>query len=262
MKELSARAYYVGDELKLAEIDKKTELQPVVRKRNFLLYELSPETYAFAYSFGVWVFIGYEQKMEKAYIKKYVRFVSDPQEKNLVEEYAIAIDETAEKESVGFNQVIFKTLDLGRLTLLAEVLAQSVAMDHFDGLVEIMAGRLEKMNHDLSTRGSLPRDTKSVIKLLGTDNLILQRILARLSILDAPDLAWEKEEYEKLYRILRDFFDLDDRFKTIESKLGFIQTNSQFFIELMQSRRSDRLEITILLVIIFETILVLLEIIL
>lgn len=259
MKELQARAYYVGNELKLDEIDKKTDLHPIVRKRDFLLYELAPDTFVVAYSFGVWVFIGYDQKLEKAYIKKYLRFVSDPQEKYLSEEYAVVIDENTEKELAEFNRAVFRKIDPGRLMLLSEVLAQSVAMDYFDGLVEIMAGRLEKMNTDLSSRGSLPSNTKAIIKLLGTDNLILQRILARLSILDAPDLVWENEEYEKPYASLRTIFDLDDRFKAIESKLGFIQSNSQFFIDLIQSRRSDRLEITILLVIIFETFLVLLE---
>lgn len=259
MRELQVRAYYAGNELKLAEIDKKTELQPIVRKRDFLLYELSSETYVFVYSFGVWVFIGYDPKLEKAYIKKYARFISEPQEKLLVEEYAIGIEETLEKESVEFDRVKFRSLELDKIILLAEVLAQTVAMDHFDALSNEMSGRLEKVNIGLSTRGKLLAKAGSIARLIATNNLILQLIISRLSILDAPEVAWEKEEYDHLYKSLRSQFDLDDRFKTIEAKLNFIQNNSVFFLDLLEGRRSERLEVAILIVIVFETLLVFLE---
>ncbi len=259
MKELSARSYYVGNELKIAEIDKKTELQPIIRKRDLLIYELSKDVYALAYSFGVWVFVGYDPKMEKAYIKKFLRYVVDPQEKHLTEEYGIVVDETLEKDSAEFNRVLFRVLDVGRVTLLAEVLAQSVAMDHFENLVEEMSVRLEKMNINLSSRGKLPNNTKAIVKLHGTDNLILQFVLSRLSILDSPDLVWENEEYEKIYGSLRNLFDLRDRFETLQAKLNFTQNNSQFFLELLQDRRSGRMELAILFVIIIETLLVVWE---
>lgn len=259
MKELGARAYYVGNELKIAEIDKKNELQPVVRKRDFLLYELASETYVFAYTFGVWVFIGYDPKLEKAYIKKYARFIADPQEKQLVEEYGITVDDSLEKDSVDYDRVRLRSLDLEKVMLLSEVLAQSVAMDHFDTLVDEMSRRLEKVNSSLSTRGLLLARTKGIAQIIATNNLILQLILSRLSILDAPDVVWEKEEYDRLYGSMRTMFDLDDRFKTIEAKLRFVQSNSEFFLDFLQARRSERLELAILAVIIFETFLVLLE---
>lgn len=260
MKELSARAYYVGNELKIAEIDKKTELQPIVRKRDFLVYELAPETYAFAYTFGVWVFIGYDPKLEKAYIKKYARFVEGPQEKHLIEEYTVALDDALEKESVEFDKIKLKYLDMEKVTLLSEVLAQSVSMDHFDALAAEMGGRLEKVNIGLASRGRLLARSKGVTQLIATNNLIMQLIISRLGVLDAPEVVWEKEEYDRLYTSLRSQFDLDDRFKTIEAKLGFIQNNSEFFLNLLQGRRSARLELAILVVIIFETFLVALEV--
>lgn len=260
MKELSARAYYVGNELKIAEIDKRTELQPIVRKRDFLVYELAGETYAFAYSFGVWVFIGYDPKLEKSYIKKYARFVDGPQEKHLIEEYTVALDDTLEKESVEFDKIKLKSLDMEKVMLLSEVLAQSVAMDHFDALSGEMGGRLEKVNIGLASRGRLLARPKGVTQLIATNNLIMQLIISRLSILDAPEVVWEKEEYDRLYTSLRSQFDLDDRFKTIEAKLSFIQNNSQFFLDLLQGRTAERLELAILVVIVFETFLVLLQI--
>ncbi len=260
MKELSVRAYYVGNELKIAEIDKKTETQPLIRKRDFLVYELAPETYVFAYTFGVWVFIGYDSKLEKAYIKKYNRFIGEPQEKQLIEEYLVALDETIEKESVEFDKIKLRTLEMEKILLLAEVLAQSVAMDYFDSLSDEMGSRLEKVNVGLAGKGRLLAKPKEIARLIASNNRILQLIISRLSILDAPEVVWEKEEYDRLYTSLRSQFDLDDRFKTIEAKLGFIQNNSEFFLGLLQGRRSERLEITILIVIIFETLLVLLEV--
>lgn len=259
MKELSARAYFVGNGLKIAEIDKKTDLQPLLRKRDLLVYELAPETYVFAYAFGVWVFIGYDAKLEKTYIKKYARFIDEPQEKQLIEEYLIVVDDTLEKESVEFDRVRLRSLELEKVMLLSEVLAQSAAMDHFDNLSQEMSNRLEKINTNLSTRGLILASTKGVAQLIATNNLILQLIISRLSILDAPEVVWEKEEYDRLYTSLRSQFDLDDRFKTIEAKLNFIQTNSQFLLDLLQSRRTERLELAILAVIVFETFLVLLE---
>ena len=52
---------------------------------------------------------------------------------------------------------------------------------------------------------------------------------------------------------------MEPRFKTLDMKLNLIQDNLKYFLEILQYRKSDTLEITIVLLIAIEIILSLYE---
>lgn len=58
---------------------------------------------------------------------------------------------------------------------------------------------------------------------------------------------------------MRSEFEIDSRFENIEFKLNLIQQNAKFFLEMLNDKKSNSLEWTIIVLILFECILMIME---
>lgn len=247
-------AIYAARGIKLAEAEKKMEQTPASRKRNLLVYELGKEQLMFIYSFGAVVFANVDLKNAYKTLRKIHKALVEPLEDDLMEEYAWTTDGVTTEE-VGFDVLKLKEVNPDKLMLAAYVLAQSVAIDHFDNLAETIVSTFEKLNSELEHKGSLRTSTKKILKSVGMGNAILQSTITRLSLLDKPDIVWEHAELENLYQNMRAMFELDDRFKNIEYKIQYIQNSSEIFLSLLRDRRSQALELIVIFLIALEILL-------
>ena len=218
------RAYYVSRGLDLAKIEKKilkeNVWKPLRKTRLYSIYEIEENRFLHLYFFGVLVFINFEDRIEKKIIKSLAKFfIKTLKEEEIeIEEYSILEDETIEKDLVEFEQVKVKKLDLDRQEIIASILAQSIAIDYFEKLTNGIALRFDEINVNLEKNGSLRIGSRQVLKLIGSNNAILNFILSKLSLLDKPDILWEKGELESLFQNLRLMFELDNRFRNLEIK--------------------------------------------
>lgn len=55
-------------------------------------------------------------------------------------------------------------------------------------------------------------------------------------------MAWKFVKYEKIHYGMKEEFEIDSRFEQIEFKLNLIQQNAKFFLEVLQSQKSNSLE--------------------
>ncbi len=244
-------AIYAARGIKLAEAEKRMEQTPASRKRNLLVYELGKDQMVFIYSFGSVVFANVDLKNAYKLLRKIHKALTEPLEDDLMEEYAWTDKEVATDE-VGFDVLKLKEASPDKLLLAAYVLAQSVAIDHFDNLAETIVATFEKLNAELEHKGSLRTGTRKILKSVGIGNSILQSTITRLSLLDKPDIVWEHADLENLYQNMRAMFELDDRFKNIEYKIQYIQNSSEIFLSLLRDRRAQALELTIIFLIAIE----------
>jgi uncharacterized Rmd1/YagE family protein len=58
---------------------------------------------------------------------------------------------------------------------------------------------------------------------------------------------------------MRSEFEIESRFENIEFKLNLIQQNAKFFLEMLNDKKSNSLEWTIIVLILFECILMIME---
>ncbi|PIR90247.1 hypothetical protein COS93_00665 [bacterium (Candidatus Gribaldobacteria) CG07_land_8_20_14_0_80_33_18] len=257
-------AYYLARGINLNKIEKKRggiwRLQ--TKTRTCLVFEVEPERPIFLYFFGVVIFINLEKKTERKIIKSIEKFLINPVPENEIpsEEYKVVEDENLIKDTVEFEQVKIKKFDLNRREIIANILAQSVAIDYFENLIDQISLKFEEINSVLEKRGNLKIKGRQVIKLIGFNNTILSFILSKLSLLDKPDILWEREDLESLFKNLRSMFELDDRFKNLEIKINFIQENSKLMLQTLNNRRAEMLELTIIVLILIEVILFIYEI--
>ena len=56
-------------------------------------------------------------------------------------------------------------------------------------------------------------------------------------------------QYGRIWEFLRAELEMEPRFKTLDMKLNLIQDNLKYFLEILQARKSDSLEWTIIILI-------------
>ncbi len=79
-------------------------------------------------------------------------------------------------------------------------------------------------------------------------------------MVDKPDLLWEHPGLERFYERLVDEFELRERHVALERKLEMVSRTAQTVLELLQARRSFRLEWYVALLILLEIIISLVQI--
>lgn len=249
---------YTAHKIRLDEAEKLAEEYILIaKKRNLLQYEIATNQHLFIYSFGVFVFVGIDSRFYKKIIKKFHGALTEPTHREITEDYTI--EDVAEKDSVESAAVKLKVFSLERISLIAEVLAQSAAIEYFDLKTDEIVGNFEKINLDLERRGHLHIKSREVIRIVGTGNSILQSMISRLSLLDQPDIIWDNAELENLYKTMRSFYELDNRFKNIQFKIEYIKTTSETLLSLLQHRRSVGLEVIVIVLIAIEIVIFLPE---
>jgi uncharacterized Rmd1/YagE family protein len=84
-------------------------------------------------------------------------------------------------------------------------------------------------------------------------------MVGRVAVSDKPDVLWDRPDLERLYLRLTEEFETADRYEAVEAKLNLIGRTIQTAIDLVQSRRSLRVEWYIVILIVFEIVLTLYE---
>lgn len=105
---------------------------------------------------------------------------------------------------------------------------------------------------ELAERGRTPRRRKSILQLIGNALLVQQRVAGRVAIAEKPDVLWEKPELDRLYARLEDEFELKERLDTLERKLAAISETANALTDIIDTQRSLRLEMAVVVLIVLE----------
>ena len=87
-------------------------------------------------------------------------------------------------------------------------------------------------------------------------------MVGRAAVGEKPELLWTRPELEGLFIRLEDEFEIKERRDALGSKLELISHMAQTLTQLEQARRSLRLELYIVLLIVAEIVIMLYEILL
>lgn len=253
------RAYYVAKSLPLAEIEKKNDLALLTQRRNFLVFQPAQDRIMVVFSFGVVVLFNFDEKTAAKFVKQITRYGAEPLAKPRVEEYAAVVD-PEQKISVEFNHVVLNKIDPDQIYLIAEVIAQSVAIDFVEDRVDQIVARFERIDAGLERDGKIRVSDAEIRKVIGAGRNIIQYVITQLSLLDKPDITWESKEMESLFLAMRKMFELEDRFRTLEFRLNFIQNTSEMVLHILEAKRSVNLELWIIGLFIVDVMLVVYEI--
>ena len=136
--------------------------------------------------------------------------------------------------------------------MVAEALAKSTVLSHDERRVSAVFDVIEPFAQELSEHGRTPTNRKAILKLIGNALLIQQRVSGRVAVAEKPDVLWEKPELERLYARLEDEYELKERVDGLDRKLTVIAETANALTDIIDTRRSLRLEVAVVLLIVFE----------
>jgi uncharacterized Rmd1/YagE family protein len=113
---------------------------------------------------------------------------------------------------------------------------------------------IEPFARELAERGRTPRRRKGILQLIGNALLVQQRVAGRVAVAEKPDVLWEKPELDRLYARLEDEYELKERLDTLERKLTAVSETANALTDIIDTQRSLRLEIAVVVLIVIEVV--------
>lgn len=146
-----------------------------------------------------------------------------------------------------------------RASIVALTVAQSAAMEYYEGIVERLYTHTGGLADRLERRGTVPFRTRPLHRFIGEAVGVRSEVLSVLHLLDKPDAMWDDPAMDQIYRELKAEFDLEDRYRALETKLHAVQESLELVLDVARDRRMWVLEATIVLLIVLEIVMPLLK---
>jgi uncharacterized Rmd1/YagE family protein len=252
------QAYHLAETLKLKELDRLFGAVARSQSATKLVYQSGEDRFFFVYRFGSVIFFNMEPEEQRGVIEKIKLVMGLSPEILTSEEFAVEIRPEG-KNSVGFERAILDRITLERIDLLALILAQSTALEHFEHKVDEILSKAGDIGQSLKKRGRLSLSSRQIKRFIGQCITTKQNLVASLYLLDKPDETWEDQMLDNLYRDAVEMFELKDRYKTVDYKLRMIQENLELIATLLQYRHANFLEWAIIILIAIEIVLFMLD---
>ena len=96
------------------------------------------------------------------------------------------------------------------------------------------------------------RSRSAVLKIIGNALLVQHRVSGRVAVAEKPDVVWDRPDLDRLYARLEDEYELKERAEALARKLAVIADTAEVLTDIIDTRRSLRLEIIIVVLIAVE----------
>lgn len=217
-----------------------------------LFYKTESDGFIYVFKFGIIGFFNYNEIQIAGFLEVINPYCKNKLDIRLSEEFEI--ETNAPRMKLGFNKIELTSIDSNVLRLIMLNVSQSVALDHYSQLTNILLEETNYHTQILERKGRMELSGVNLKKYIGRTLNIKNRITANLYIFDSPDETWEDESLNKLDIGLKRTFDLQDRFQTIQEGLAIVKENLELFKDILQYRNSTQLEWVIIILILVEVV--------
>jgi uncharacterized Rmd1/YagE family protein len=216
-----------------------------------LVLETGAQGLAVIFKYGVVVLINVSDSEEAAIFREIASSVQEPFQTPAKEVGEIRVaGEGAERAQ---NNIFYlQEVTLEKIQLIADVLAKSVVLAHYEAAVHASFDQVEPLASNLKERGRLERRTNALLKHIGDALLVQTRTVGRVEVSEKPEVLWERPDLEPFYARLADEYELLERQTALERKLNLIARTTETLLDLLQHDRSHRVEWYIVALIAFE----------
>jgi uncharacterized Rmd1/YagE family protein len=220
-------------------------------EKDRLLADLGPSRWALAYDFGALVFVGVEPVESERLSAELAKRLAGEPHPPLTESFLIEVAPEKTME-VRFDRVVMPSLEVGAVEIVAEVLAQSVAMDYYGDDVAEIEAETDRIAGELRQAGRFKGRVQNTLQFIGLCIATRNDILSTLALFDKPDATWENEQLDRLWNGLRKMLEVDDRYRALDAKLRMFQDNLVLLVDLARQRQTLTLELAVVILILLE----------
>jgi len=148
--------------------------------------------------------------------------------------------------------IMLKTIAPDRLIIIADALSKSVVLARDEREVAAVFELVEPLARQLADYGRTFVGRRTILKHVGHALLVQHRVSGRVAVAEKPDVVWDRPDLERLYARLQDEYELKERAETLARKLAVISNTAELLTDMIDTRRSLRLEIIIVILIAVE----------
>jgi len=212
---------------------------------------------AVLFRYGVAVMIGLSAAEQRAFVDRLAPRIEGRFARAEEETVRLECDGEAQDEVPAGAPVQLADLSLARLLVVSDVLAKSVALAQDEREVARVFDVIDPFARELAEHGRTGRNRTALLKLIGNALLVQHRVSGRVAIAEKPDALWDRPDLERLYARLEDEYELKERLEALNRKIEVIAETATTLADMIDTRRSLRLELVIVGLIAFEIVMTL-----
>jgi uncharacterized Rmd1/YagE family protein len=250
---ITARALLVGDSLDVRALKYSERLAS-----SPLMVAVAGRGSAVLFRYGAVVFFDVDPLEEAAFLRSLRPLVHDPMAEPAMEALDVVVDPSVPE---GFEQDHLLVADtrLERLQIVADILAKSAVLGHYEDHIAQTFDQVEPLAAQLQRTGRSRQAARALTRQIGSTLLSLHRMVGRVEVGEKPETLWEFPELERLYVRLEGEYEIRERQLALERKLEVIARTVETLLDLLQARRTLRVEWYIVILIVVEILLTLYE---
>jgi uncharacterized Rmd1/YagE family protein len=244
---ITARALLLGDRLEIAGLERADVLST-----NPLAFRAGQEGFVALFRYGVAVLVGLSPLEEDDVIRSLRQRIVGEFARHEEETATIELSPEKEDQIPPGGPIYLKSLSAERLAVIADALSKSAALARDERETAAVFDVMEPFARHLAEKGRRPGSRKEILRQVGHALLVRQRVSGRVAVEEKPDVLWDRPDLERLYARLEDEYELRERASALHRKLTVIGDTAQVLSDLIDTERSLRLELIIVLLIVFE----------
>jgi uncharacterized Rmd1/YagE family protein len=217
-----------------------------------LTYRVGSEGFVTLFRYGVAVTLclspSEEDEVLRSLQPRLVRPVATPETETLL----LEIVPHKEYQILPGGPMILKTLTPDQLIVIADALSKSVVLARDEREVAAVFDLVEPFARQLAEKGRADAGRRGILKHIGNALLVQHRVSGRVAVAEKPDVVWDRQDLERLYARLQDEYELKERAEALSRKLAVIAETAEVLTDIIDTKRSLRLEIAIVVLIAIE----------
>jgi uncharacterized Rmd1/YagE family protein len=148
--------------------------------------------------------------------------------------------------------ITLKSVTPEHLIIIADALSKSVVLARDEREVAAVLELIEPLARQLAEKGHTTSGRRAILRHIGNALLVQHRVSGRVAVAEKPDVLWDRYDLERLYARLEDEYELKERAEALTRKLSVIADTAEVLTDIIDTKRSLRLEIIIVVLIAVE----------
>ena len=247
---VTVRAFFLGERLDMRGLERRESLATAP-----LALRSGDGGVAVLFRYGAVVLFNTSAEAEKALLESLAAVLVEALPRRETDEARLRIDPASDEQVDAAGMVVIKEASIGRLQVIADILAKSLVLAHYEGRIAGVFDRIEPLATTLRAKGRVGARGRDLLRQIGDVLAMQHKMVGRVETGEKPELLWEHPELGRLHDRLADEYELRERDRALDRKLDVISRTVETLLGLVQSRSSLRVEWYIAALIIAELLL-------
>jgi uncharacterized Rmd1/YagE family protein len=244
---ITVRAMLLGDRIDTSGLERSDVMATIP-----LTFRAGERGVVALFRYGVAVLVGMSPLEEDEVVRRLDGRIVHPLIRREEETASIEIAPDKDDQLTATGALSVKALTTEHTLLIADAVATSVILAHDERDVAAVFDVIEPLARQLAERGRTPGGRRSLLKHIGNALLVQHRVSGLVAVAEKPDVLWERPDLERFYARLEDEYELKERADLLTRKLTVISDTAKALADIIDTERSLRLEVIIVVLIALE----------